>query len=505
MSDIRTDDNSSKSESLGRSSRISDGYKIYGNVTFSRDEWKGIVRKYAKLGEMYNNKSVGAFESTNSNLKGSTGTRLSSNPSTQAGTMDLPSVREPSIPKLLLNYFVTMAFEESSLRMAKELGYIQTNKDSIEFNSYYKIKERAHIIHLIKTGSISQAMDSISTVFGVEVLENSVDTDLSVFAADKRSQVVQNINSKNDKNSLSSSDESEVDTYGDDDIHFKLLLLNLIEMIRIQHIKIKSGEVTELDNKFILDLIAYSQEKLAMKAARNDKHMKELELTMTLLLFPMQSLVDKKESPKLPESLRNLYSLSLRSHVADIVNRKLLKYIVNSNLMRDSPGKEKFRDVSIIIDPRGYFLQSESMVNTNILKIKTKDEFKDDLYNDDRYKNNTKTFEKYKNEFQNEDGSNNSLTGSNSYWAETTEMLRRQSNTTSSSDNDQSSYSENDNNDSKNKKQTTHNASKNGLLKEDGNLSEFQFEPKLVQIMRLWAWTENQLHVNDIGIPRVEN
>lgn len=84
-------------------------------------------------------------------------------------------------------------------------------------------------------------------------------------------------------------------------------------------------------------------------------------------------------------------------------------------------------------------------------------------------------------------------------------MLRRQSNTTSSSDNDQSSYSENDNNDSKNKKQTTHNASKNGLLKEDGNLSEFQFEPKLVQIMRLWAWTENQLHVNDIGIPRVEN
>ena len=38
----------------------------------------------------------------------------------------------------------------------------------------------------------------------------------------------------------------------------------------------------------------------------------------------------------------------------------------------------------------------------------------------------------------------------------------------------------------------------------EGNLSQFQYEAKLTQLMKLWAWCENELHQNDIGVPRIE-
>ena len=111
------------------------------------------------------------------------------------------SNNEPVIPMLLLNYFVVMAYEESSIRMAKELGFLNSNKDIEEFNSVYMIKKRAYIKELIKKGEILLAMEKITEVFGIEVLE------------------------------------SLNDHITDEDLNFKLLLLNLIEMIRSHNAK----------------------------------------------------------------------------------------------------------------------------------------------------------------------------------------------------------------------------------------------------------------------------
>ena len=109
----------------------------------------------------------------------------------------------------------------------------------------------------------------------------------------------------------------------DGDLHFKLLLLNLIEMIRSHH---QQENITKDSNDFILNLIQYSQNKLAIKASSSVKKMQELELAMTLLLFPLSDSADSG-SIKLPKSLQNLYSISLRSKIADLVNEKLLKFI----------------------------------------------------------------------------------------------------------------------------------------------------------------------------------
>lgn len=37
-----------------------------------------------------------------------------------------------------------------------------------------------------------------------------------------------------------------------------------------------------------------------------------------------------------------------------------------------------------------------------------------------------------------------------------------------------------------------------------GATTGLRYEAKLIQVMKLWAWCENQLHNCDIGVPRVE-
>lgn len=454
------------------------------------------MRQYSKLGEMYNKRAMGVLDRPATNAKFSA-----------QSSMEMQSIREPSIPKLLLNYFVSMAFEESSLRMAKELGYIKTNKDSVEFNSFYKIRERAQIIHMIKTGEITKAMETINAIFGVEVLENTVDSSLNSHNVDRSNPHLFN-ESSGEKNKETIPGIYNFDSHSDDDLHFKLLLLNLIEIIRNHHIQIQKGSADENDNKFILDLIAYSQDKLTMKAAKNKQHMKELELTMTLLLFPMHSLMDETAAPRLPDSLKNLYSLTLRSHVADLVNRTLLKHIVNSNLIVDNSISLKFKDIDIVVDPRRNFIQAENAINTNILKIKNKEEFNEEISNNEKYKdiNSTKSFDKFKNEFRHDNSSSiNANRNSGSYWTETTELLRRQE-ASDQSQNDLAGENKKNNAD-EDTNQSSHimENSKVNEENESADLSEFQYEPKLVQIMRLWAWSENQLHLNDVGVPRVES
>ena len=212
---------------------------------------------------------------------------------------------EPTLPRLLLNYFVCMAYEDSSIRMAKELGFIGNNKDVALFNDLYKIKERFLIKRLIKLGQINKAMEEINSIFGLEVLEETFNaTESNASRTEKQQQQQQQFDI-------------------DGDLHFKLLLLNLIEMIRSHH---QQKDASKDSNDFILNLIQYSQEKLAIKASSSIKKMQELELAMTLLLFPFSDSTDGNNI-KLPKSLQNLYSISLRSKIADLVNEKLLKFI----------------------------------------------------------------------------------------------------------------------------------------------------------------------------------
>lgn len=302
----------------------------------------------------------------------------------------LPVSGEPSVPHLLLNYFVSMAFEESSVRMARELGYISNNREAEEFNELYRVRERAHIISLIKSGRVAEAMEKISEVFGTEVLE----------------------------------DES-----GEEDLHFKLLLLNLTEMIR-EH-RQAPPKNDEDSHEFILRLVEYSQQKLAIKAASSKTHMQELELVMTLLLVPHEGEVNK-----LPRSLKSLYSLPLRAQVAEMVNRRLLKS------MHSHVAEGKYPD---LVGGTG---RNSDCRYTGVLRVRPREDIAKEL--------STHRLGELRDE------NNNSHNNGSDDWASTTKLLGSE---------------------------------------DEG---EQRFEARLIQVMKLWAWCENQLHGGDIGVPRVE-
>ncbi|AMD21756.1 HFL100Wp [Eremothecium sinecaudum] len=335
-------------------------------------------------------------------------------------------VVEPSIPYLLLNYFVVMAYEESSMRMARELNIVRNTKEANEFNKVYMIKERAHARELIKRGKILEAMEEINKKFGVETLEN-IDSGIG----SGRGKALQG-----------------------EDLHFKLLLLSLIELIRRHHQNPPQSE--EESNQFILDLIQYTQEKLAMKAISHKEYMKELELVMTLLLFPMEAVKDQDgNSIKVPKSLRRLYSLSLRSKIAELVNRKLLQKIHPQIALACAKGGYP--------DLLGCNVADKNLAHFNdLLKSRAKEDISLNLTKDSLA--GMKDIP---------EGSLGKNTWNENSWASTSRMLQEQ------------------------------NLKQNINPLEDRPQMEYQV--KLVQVMKLWAWCENQLHGNDIGVPRVES
>lgn len=315
------------------------------------------------------------------------------------------STNEPVIPMLLLNYFVVMAYEESSIRMAKELGFVKSNKDIEEFNSIYMIKKRAYIKELIKKGEILLAMEKITELFGIEVLESLNDHII------------------------------------DEDLNFKLLLLNLIEMIRSHNSK---NDDTDQET-FILDLISYAQNKLALKASSKKEYMKEVELVMTLLLFPLSEDGENIPSPNLPKKLKQLYSLNMRTKVADLVNRKLLQSI----LPKVSSQLEK----SGLPDILGSSFQSNQVPTlTNVIRSIPRESILTDK-----------------------------LTGELAF-------IEEKQGSTMNSSSDMSRI-------------------QGDVFEQLGeNLNSYYIpnDVRLVQVMKLWVWCENQLHASDIGVPRVE-
>ncbi|EJS44241.1 gid8p [Saccharomyces arboricola H-6] len=435
----------------------------YGKKCFSREEWKEQVAKYSAMGELYANKTIHYPLKIQPNSSGSAEGEGDGDGDNDGFSTIQTSPIEPTLPRLLLNYFVSMAYEDSSVRMAKELGFIRNNKDVAVFNGLYKIKERFHIKRLIKLGHINKAMDEINSIFGLQVLEETFNgTESCAGRTEKQPQQQQ----------------QQFDIDGD--LHFKLLLLNLIEMIRNHH---QQRDASKDSNDFILNLIEYSQKKLAIKASSNTKKMQELELAMTLLLFPLSDSVSR-DCIKLPKSLQNLYSISLRSKIANLVNEKLLKFIHPKVQFEINNNNSKFPD--LLNSEKKNITQNFTVYNNNLINGS----------------NGTKI-----NHISSDQPIHQKMTGndaavaSNSVW-----LNQRDANADVNSAATTFKNLENKNYWNQTSELLTASSAKTKELQFNNYYSsEFPYEPRLVQIMKLWSWCENQLHHNQIGVPRVEN
>ncbi|ODV96609.1 hypothetical protein PACTADRAFT_74242 [Pachysolen tannophilus NRRL Y-2460] len=134
-------------------------------------------------------------------------------------------------------------------------------------------------------------------------------------------------------------------------IYFKLLHLNLIEIIRLQVLKKSkainlSKDELEKDEKIFLNkVLSFIKEKLSnVRMLSSKPFLKDLELTMALLCYTDEfakimsksndissSSSSSSSSVKIPSKLKKLFDLRLRRHVANLVNRAILLNITNGD------------------------------------------------------------------------------------------------------------------------------------------------------------------------------
>ncbi|KAG7834143.1 hypothetical protein KL943_003439 [Ogataea angusta] len=112
-------------------------------------------------------------------------------------------------------------------------------------------------------------------------------------------------------------------------IYFKLLHLNLIEIIRTQF----AGPPEKcLDEKHFLDrVLQFISSKLStLKILQNKDFVQELELTMALLCFGKR--LRQPDMEGVPAKLKSLLDLKVRGKVADLVNKSILLNVNNCDL-----------------------------------------------------------------------------------------------------------------------------------------------------------------------------
>lgn len=394
------------------------------------------------------------------------------------------SIPEISINKLLLNYFIIMGYENSSIRMCKELGIINSNKDIQDFNDLYMIQERNQIKNLIKSGKIMDAMDKILINFGSNALENGVD----IYDYGNN-----NNNNNNMENGLNNSNEV--------DLQFKLLLLNLIEMIRehnrLKEINKNNNDISAInDNKFILDLINYSKEQLSSKASKNLQQMNELQLTMSLLLFTKTNT----DNHELPRELNELYSLQFRSKIAEQINKKLLSLI---NVKVENQTKFPnliFNHLNLNLNSLNLFQILNNKSDSKNIATKNKDKGNDTIskvkYDSSRDIPNHSINNIIPEQHVQTLG--NTITNKTKYWSETQKYLNLDSSINSSmSTFDNGMLADNTNCNDRNKI--------SGNTTCNRTVFDNNFESKLIQLFKLWCYSENTLHINNFGIPRVKD
>lgn len=108
---------------------------------------------------------------------------------------------------------------------------------------------------------------------------------------------------------------------------FKLLRLNLIEMIR-SHKLIVATTATESglaeEKAFLDEVLGFVRKNLISKVTQSFELLRELEITMSLLCFNFDPNKLVSELTELPDELKHLFDLSLRNDCYRIVNRVIM-------------------------------------------------------------------------------------------------------------------------------------------------------------------------------------
>lgn len=197
------------------------------------------------------------------------------------------------INKIILNYFIQEGFQTAAVSLseeadvallpryagAKSTGSASPTPPATAVKGFSSIEKRKVIKYLILKGNVSEAIKAISLFFPTVL----------------------------DANNL---------------LFFKLLRLNLIEMIRNHKFSPESPEMSE--REFLDSILTFVRENLINKVTHSLELLKELEVTMSLLCFNFDPLKPSSQLTELPEDLRRFFDLSLRIDSYRAINKAIL-------------------------------------------------------------------------------------------------------------------------------------------------------------------------------------
>lgn len=135
-------------------------------------------------------------------------------------------------------------------------------------------------------------------------------------------------------------------------LHFKLLRLNLIEMIRDHKLNVNLHTM-DGEREFLARILTFVRENLINKVSNSFKLLKELEITMSLLCFNFDPTVKNIDDQKdLPEQLRSLFNLSLRNQCYRLVNRAILNLYDKDDSIDSGVDDDESDSLSIFKGPK---------------------------------------------------------------------------------------------------------------------------------------------------------
>lgn len=196
----------------------------------------------------------------------------------------------------ILNYLVVEGYEATAKRFAQEAGIdiLESGSDSIASSNVGSSSDST--VTGAPAGSGQFGLNGLGLGDPLSLLFSEIRQRQEIKSLVQNGMVEQAIEKINDV------DPELLDT--DPGLHFSLLRLQLIELIRQSRV-----------NDNIQPALEFASSQLAARAATKPSFLVDLEQTMALLCFPSESLVPQ---------LKELLDVKMRRHVADKVNEALL-------------------------------------------------------------------------------------------------------------------------------------------------------------------------------------
>lgn len=216
--------------------------------------------------------------------------------------LDEMDISKQDLNSLVMNYLIVEGYQDAAKKFAQEakINLASPSYGLAPVSGIYATTSATVTSSAPSDSSISQQQQQdINSQYLASVHDRMVIKSLI-----QTGQIQKAIEKINDM------DPELLDTHGE--LHFSLLRLQLIELIRICNASTSSTGVAA----DITPALEFATSHLARRAPANPKFLADLERTMALLCFPPDNLVPQ---------LRDLMDLKLRQTVARDVNTTLLK------------------------------------------------------------------------------------------------------------------------------------------------------------------------------------